>query len=107
MIDLITGFLAGWVLLTIVVIYAWATRDREPGRHRHPHPPAAGSHPYPYDGPLLELSVFPDFDPAPRERLETTGELRQYAFDGNIDAILDEVASWTSSLDNGDWTTAA
>jgi hypothetical protein len=91
-------FAALWALMTIVVVYAWFTRTgREPGRHRYPDPPAQGSHPYPYDGPLMELSAFPDFDPAPK-RLASTGELRQYAYDGNLDAIRQ---------DNTDWTTAA
>jgi hypothetical protein len=98
-IDLEIGFLALYLLLLILVAYGWFTRaQREPGRHRYPDPPAADSHPYPYDGPLLEqLSVFPDFDPAPK-RLASTGELRQYAYDGNLDAIRQ---------DNTDWTTAA
>jgi hypothetical protein len=106
MINLVIGFLAFWLLLTIVVIYAYLTRGREPGRHRYPDPPAQGSHPYPYDGPLLELSVFPDFDPAPK-RLATTSELRTLAYAGDMDAVNREVADLMASLDNGDWTTAA
>jgi hypothetical protein len=97
MIDLEIGFLAFYLLLLIVVAYAWSTRREPAGRHRIPQLTREDSRPYPYDGPLMELSVFPDFDPAPK-RLASTGELRQYAYDGNLDAIRQ---------DNTDWTTAA
>jgi hypothetical protein len=104
-------FLACWLLLLVLVAYAWLTRtQREPGRHRYPDLPPAASHPYP------ELSPFPALEagrvqlPERPKHLASTGELRQLAYDGDMDAINAEVTAWRALLpgtDTTDWTTAA
>jgi hypothetical protein len=94
------------VAMALLLYMHWT--GPEPGRHENVHPRVQvpvqrGEHPYP------PLTRFPDPEPYARvnpsaKRLATTGELRAFAYAGDLEAVNSEVAAFRALVQLEEWT---